>query len=145
MVFEAHAVHPSLEVDWTLDGDQAVEQTNNDFRNNMIKNMLQSGRSVQYRSTGNSLTPVVWSGDVTMWEPVKDHSKLVVGDIVFCAVQPGDRYFGHAIHNIETKSGETWWWIGNLKTPPNINGWCGKEHIFGQLYEASEVQPGRCS
>ena len=98
---------------------------------------------MQYRSTGNSLKPLVWSGDVTMWEPVTDHSQLVVGDIVFCAVQPNDRYFGHAIHKIEKYLGVTYWHIGNLKTPPNINGWCGKEHIFGQLYEASEVKPGR--
>ena len=145
MIFEAHGVHPSQEVDWTLDRDQGVEQSNCDMRNSMIKDMLQSGRSVQYRSTGNSLNPLVVSGDVTMWEPVKDHSQLVVGDVVFCCVQEGDRYFGHAIHSIVKDSGETYWWIGNLKTPPRINGWCGKEHIFGQLYEVSEVQPGRCS
>jgi hypothetical protein len=112
------------------------------MRNHLIKDMLLGGRSVQYRSTGKSLHPFVRSGDVTMWEPVTDHSILVVGDIVFCAVQDGDRFYGHAIHDIVTwTNGRTAWWIGNLNKPPHINGWCYAEHIFGRLMEISPIQP----
>ena len=136
MICEAHEVHPSQEVDWTL-GKR--EKENRLIRNLMIKKMLQSGRSVQFRSSGNSLKPKVISGDVTMWEPVKDHSLLKVGDIVFCVVQPTGRYYGHAIYSIAYWNGTKYWRISNLNEPPHINGWCYKEHIYGQLYEVSGV------
>ena len=143
MVFEAHEVHPSHEVDWTLCRDWEAEIQNRLIRNLMIKEMLQSGRSVQFRSSGNSLKPKVISGDVTMWEPVTDHSLLQISDIVFCCTQPKGLFYGHAIRYIQESRGETYWWIGNLQNPPSDNGWCCKEHIYGQLYEVSGVQADR--
>ena len=142
MLFEAHEVHPEDETDWTQNADLGDEMKLRLVRNAMIKEMLVGGRTVQYRSTGDSLKPRVRSNDVTMWEPVTDHSTLVVGDIVFCAVQEGDRFYGHAIHEIGTwHNGQTYWMIGNLKNPPHINGWCYAEHIFGRLMEVSPIQP----
>ena len=145
MVFEAHEVHPSHEVDWTLCRDWEAERQNRLIRNLMIKEMLQSGRSVQFRSSGDSLKPKVLSGDVTMWEPVTDYSKLKINDIVFCSPQPKGWFYGHAIQHIEERHGQMYWWIANRKKPPNSNGWCGKDDIFGQLYEVSGVQAGRCA
>ena len=142
MIVEAHRVHPSEEIDWTLhDGDEEWEERDRAIRNGMITDLLTSGRSVQYRSTGHSLKPVVYSGDVTMWGPVTDHSTLVVGDIVFCLVQPTQRYYGHAIHMIGDWGGKTFWQIGNLKDPPHMNGWCYAEHIYGVVFEVSGIQP----
>ena len=103
--------------------------------------MLKSGRSVQFRSSGDSLKPMVRSGDVTMWEPVTDHSLLEVGEVVFCAVQPGDRFYGHMMHHIGYYFGTKYWNIGNMKDPVHINGWCYAEHIYGRLMETSSVQP----
>ena len=125
-----------------------MEAHDRDVRDCMIKDMLMSGRSVQYRSSGSSLTPVVHSGDVTMWEPVTDHSKLVVGDIVFCHVQAppyAPRYYAHAIHHIGEWFGQTYWVIGNLRNPVHINGWCYAEHIYGVLFEVSGIQHGNSS
>ena len=122
-----------------------MEAHDRDVRNCMKKDMLMSGRSVQYRSSGNSLTPVVYSGDVTMWEPVTDHSTLVVGDIVFCHVQDpphAPRFYGHAIHHIGKYGERTYYDIGNLKDPIHMNGWCYAEHIYGVLFEVSGIQPG---
>ena len=142
MLFGAHEVHPKDEIDWTQNADLGNEMKLRLVRNAMIKEMLVGGRTVQYRSTGDSLKPRVRSNDVTMWEPVKDHSLLKVGDIVFCVVQEGDRFYGHAIHEIGTwTNGKTYWMIGNLKNPPHINGWCYAEHIFGRLMEVSPIQP----
>ena len=76
-----------------------------------------------------------------MWEPVMDHSTLVVGEIVWCCVQPMRRYYGHAIHFIGEWGGKPFWQIGNLKEPPDINGWCYAEHIYGVVMEVSGVQP----
>ena len=115
----------------------------------MIKAMLSSGRPVQYRSTGNSLSPInVFSGDVTVWEPVTDPQQLVIGEVVWCQVRPSGQYFGHVIHEIneyETADGSMvrYYWIGNMETPPWYNGWCFTEDIYGVLFEASGVQPGQ--
>ena len=89
---------------------------------------------------GHSLALVVASGDVTMWEPITDHSELIVGDIVWCQVQPSQRYYGHAIHDIGDWCDQKYWMIGNLKQPPHMNGWCYVEHICGVLCEVSGIQ-----
>jgi len=135
-------VHPEDEKDWTLDADWETELSRRNVRNSMCKDMLLAGRSVQFRSSGNSLHPFVRSGDVTMWEPVKDHSLLEVGDVVFCVVQPGDRFYGHMIHEFGTWiTGMSYYVIGNMKDSMRINGWCYAEHIFGRLMEISPIQP----
>ena len=67
---------------------------------------------------------------------------LKVGDVVFCVVQPNDRFYGHMIHEIGTwMDGTIYWTIGNMRDPPRINGWCATEHIFGRLMEVSPVPP----
>ena len=144
----AHKVHPAAERDWTLEtDDKGVELELRGLRNAMIKHMLTSGRPVQYRSTGNSLRPIgVFSGDVTMWEPITDPNQLVIGEVVWCQVRPSLQYYGHVIYEIEYWENENGsmvrcFWIGNLDTPPWFNGWCYEEDIFGRLFEASGVQP----
>ena len=84
---------------------------------------------------------MVWSGDMTMWEPLHDHSLLEVGEVVFCAVQPHSRFYGHMIHEIGTWLVVPYWMIGSMKDPVHINGWCYAEHIFGRLMEISPIQP----
>ena len=143
IIFGGHEVHPSLETDWTLGtGDFDVEKALRQHRNVLVMNMLKSGRSAQFRSSGNSLWPMVKSGDVTIYEPVVDHSLLKVGEVVFCRVQTSNYFYAHMIHNIGTWDGVTYWDIGNANNPPHINGWCYAEHIFGRLMETSRVQPG---
>ena len=111
-------------------------------RNCMVRDMLLSGRSAQFRSSGNSLYPLVRSGDVSMWEPVSDHDTLELGDVVFCQVQEGDRFYAHMIQKIEYwKDGSRYWLIGNMADPPIINGWCAAKHIYGRLMEVSPVRP----
>ena len=138
-LFQAHEVHPSQVVDWTLHRDSSEELRLRKVRDHMIKDLLVSKRSVQFRSTGDSLAPRVRSGDVTMWEPVTDHSVLKVRDVVFCSVQPGDRFYGHMIHNIGDWHGTKYWDIGNISG--RINGWCFAEHIFGVLVDRSGIRP----
>ena len=105
-------------------------------------NMLKSGRSAQFRSSGNSLWPMVKSGDVAIYEPVVDHSLLTVGEVVFCRVQTSNRFYAHMIHKIEYwKDGSRYWVIGNMAEPPVINGWCAAKHIYGRLMEVSPLQP----
>ena len=58
-LFQAHEVHPSQELDWTLVKDPNEERRLREVRNYMIKDFLLSNRSVQFRSSGNSLAPMV--------------------------------------------------------------------------------------
>ena len=139
-MFEAFEIDPRQEVDWAEATDNHDERQVQSARSYMIMDLLKSKRSVQYRSTGNSLWPMVRSGDVTMWEPVTDVSTLVVGDVVFCCVQPSGFFYGHMIHKIGTWYETTYWDIGNMKHPPHINGWCYAEHIYGRLMEVSPIQ-----
>ena len=71
-----------------------TETKNEHFRraivNAMIKMQLQRGIMVQYVSAGHSLHPLVHCGDSCLLEPVMDPSLLMIGDIVFCEVQPGN-------------------------------------------------------
>ena len=113
-------------------------------RNVMMKAQLQKGTSVQYRSSGWSLWPTVHTDDCCLFEPVLDPGLLREGDIVFCQVQPGDRYFAHKILKIEwfkaaasaTPAGHTMtrcFTIGNNRG--HANGWCLDHHIYGRLVE----------
>ena len=110
----------------------------------MMKKQLQSGKSAQYRSSGNSLYPRVWSGDCCLFEPVFDCKNLKEGDIVFCEVQRGNRFYAHKILSIRwdhstAASAHTEWrrvfTIGNNRNPPRENGWCFDEHMYGRLVE----------
>ena len=141
ILYQAHEIHPADEVDWTLGGDREDELKKRKIRNALAEEILRSKRSVKFRSTGNSLYPLVQTDDVTMWEPIFDHAKLQVGDVVFCRVQKSNAYYGHMIHEIGYYGRRKYWAIGNMKNPPHINGWCYAEHIFGQLMEVSPVPP----
>jgi hypothetical protein len=118
-------------------------------RNVMIKAQLQAGRSVLYRSSGWSLYPRVWSNDQTTYEPVISDNMVQVDDIVFCEVQPGNRFYAHLVLRKEwsrarlagmsaslaecVMGGEWKFTIGNISG--RENGWCRIEHIYGRLAE----------
>ena len=102
----------------------------------MIKEALLEGKAIKYRSSGWSLYPKVHSNDECTYAPIENGEQdIEEGDIVFCEVQPGDRFYAH---NVKAK----WWdnvhegWyftISNLSG--RENGWCGVEHIYGRLVE----------
>ena len=66
----------------------------------ILRDLLGSGWPVEFRCTGNSLSPFLRPGCVTRWEPVHSTRTLEVGDVVFCAPQPGGRIYHHMIHSI---------------------------------------------
>ena len=117
------------------------------LRNVMCKTQLQKGWKVEYKSGGNSLSPRVKWNETCLFEPVVDTDKLKVNDIVFCEVQPGNRFFAHLILDIELVNRDfprtaasarkrrtelrRKFIIGNNKGI--INGHCFDEHIYGLL------------
>ena len=128
-------VRPSLDVDWTLcPEDWAKELRHRLVRNTMIKEALLDGKAIKYRSSGWSLYPKVHSNDECTYAPfLQDEQDIEEGDIVFCEVQPGDRFYAHFVK-------AKWWddvYQGWYFTISNLsgreNGWCGVQHIYGRL------------
>ena len=72
------------------------------LRNSRIKDLLQEGRTITFRSEGWSLWPKVSSMDATTYEPVKSAEDVGETDIVFCEVQPGDRFCARMVKS-------KWW------------------------------------
>ena len=107
----------------------------------IMKHALQEGQPVQFQSSGNSLAPLVWSGDTCFLWPVPPDRKILPGDIVFAHVQPRDRYYVHLVWSKEeytdpeTKVVRPFWTIGNNKKgdKSRVNGWVFRQHIFGYL------------
>ena len=92
------------------------------------------GQHVCFRSSGWCLWPRVRSNDQCAYEPVRAEEQVNVGDIVFCQVQPLDKFYAH---NVKAKgkwtNGRTYFTIANLKG--RENGWCFIEHIYGRLID----------
>jgi len=84
---------------------------------------LQAGETISFRPRGNSMTGKIESGQLCTVQPVK--TELKVGDIVLCKVA-GKQY----LHLIKAIQGERFQ-IGNNKG--HINGWVGRNCIFGNL------------
>ena len=99
------------------------------------------GDLVQFKSSGNSLWPLVHSGDICWFTPNIPGCEIKVGDIVFCHVQPKDRYYCHLVWKASTYIAENGvdkrcFVIGNNKPAgqgQTCNGWCPLEKIYGIL------------
>jgi hypothetical protein len=127
------APSPLLDVDWTLCEDRGEEMKRRKMRNEMIKDKLKAGRSVCYRSSGWSLYPRVHCNDQTTYDPVTSDDQVQVGDIVFCQVQPYDRFFAHLVKEKIWRNAAWCFIISNIAG--YVNGWCFIEHIYGRLVE----------
>ena len=122
-------------MDWTLcPEDWAKELRLRAQRNELIKEQLKLGKPMIYRSSGWSLYPRVHSNDMCFYDPVMYADEVNENDIVFCQVQPGDRFFAHVVSRKWFQNGEWYFTISNLKG--RENGWCSMEHIYGRLIRA---------
>ncbi|MFN8397177.1 MAG: S24 family peptidase [Bacteroidia bacterium] len=83
---------------------------------------LKQGETVQFRPRGNSMAGKIESGQLVTVEPIGERV-LQKGDIVLCKVN-GVQY----LHLIKAIQGERFQ-IGNNRG--RINGWVGKNAIFG--------------
>ena len=65
-----------LDFDWTIaPGNKAKEFALREIRNRLIKNQLERGRKVAYRSSGWSCYPAISSNDLCYYAPV--HKRLL--------------------------------------------------------------------
>jgi hypothetical protein len=147
---------PQYHQDWTIvKGSNynpkawAREKQLRDQRDILIRESLTEGKSVFYKSSGNSMWPLVQSGDACRFHPIqavtandapiqKKASKIDVGDIVFCKVE--EQFFAHIVQKAERslhpepgRKYRTKFCIGNIQG--HINGWCYRKDIFGILVD----------
>ena len=92
---------------------------------------LQCGEVVQFRPSGNSMTPRIKSKQLVTVEPLGD-AALAVGDIVLCKVN--GREFLHLIRSSRRDGDEIVYQIGNNKG--FINGWT--KAVFGRLSKVED-------
>ena len=86
---------------------------------------LQNGETFTTSEKGNSMTPLIKSGQEHKLAPVK-YEDVSVGDIVYCKVH--GRFYTHLV---KAKNDDKGCLIGNNKG--NINGWT--KQIFGKVIE----------
>jgi len=92
------------------------------------KEKLANGESVQFRPRGNSMSPIIGSGDQVTVEPVTE-ADLKKGDVVFCCVK--GKYYVHLVQAIQEKMGGRRFQIGNNKN--HTNGTIGFNSVFGKV------------
>lgn len=85
---------------------------------------LREGHTCHVTGYGQSMTPILKSGQTVVCEPVTQETKLNKNDIVLCKV--GGHYYLHKI--VATKAGDRFT-IGN--NHGHINGTIGRRNIFG--------------
>ena len=91
---------------------------------------LSRGETVLVRGIGNSMTPILKSGEVNTISPVGD-AKLEKGDIVLAKV--GKSVYLHKISAIKNMKKNTLYQISN--NHGHVNGWTSK--VYGRLIAPS--------
>ena len=135
------ALGPEWDIDYTRQGwpDWGTEKLRRRERDFYIKAQLKRGLNAYYRSSGWSLYPYVESGDGCTYSPVTSQNQVKVEDIVFCEVQPGNRFYAHMVLEAqEGSSGKMRYIIGNANG--HQNGWCHIEHICGRLVKVERCR-----
>jgi signal peptidase I len=95
---------------------------------------LKQGKKVQFRPKGNSMQPIIESGNLVTVEPIEDHKKIKKGDVVFCKVK--GNYYVHLVTAVQQKMGGMRFQISNNKN--HTNGWVGEDQVFGKVTTVEE-------
>ena len=113
-----------------------------------MRELLLANIPVQFCSTGWSLHPLIESNEACHLKPVGSNTDDVVpGDIVFCLVQPNNRYYVHLVwrkyvYHAPDGVDRLTFVIGNNKQPggggKKKNGWCYREHLIGKVYRTGK-------
>ncbi len=85
---------------------------------------LQNGEVFITSEKGNSMVPLIYSGQEHELSPVNNWEDIEVGDIIYCKVH--GRFFTHLV---KSKNQEKGLQIGNNKG--HINGWT--KQVFGKV------------
>lgn len=95
-------------------------------KNEMIhykEKLLAEGKTFETSEKGNSMTPLIKSGEKHILTPV-DITNVVVGDIVFCKVKGS--YYTHLVTAKDEKKG-----VQISNNHGHINGWT--KNVYGKV------------
>ena len=92
-------------------------------RRNFKLERLQAGETFTTSEKGNSMVPLIMSGQEHVLEPAT-LSEVAVGDIVYCKVKGS--FYTHLVKAVEPTKGVL---IGNNKG--GVNGWT--RQVFGKV------------
>lgn len=93
--------------------------------NSVTANKLREGTTCIVQGFGNSMLPLIHSGQIVEVVPVQESDNLSLGDIVLCKVK--GRYFLHLVSAIRDKQYQI---SNNHKF---VNGWITKNSIYGKV------------
>jgi phage repressor protein C with HTH and peptisase S24 domain len=96
-----------------------------DKENAITAQKLLNGETCLVQGFGNSMTPILKSGQVCEVSPIEDYSSLNKGDIVLCKVRGH-----HYLHLISAIKGNQFQISNNHK---HVNGWVTKKNIYGKV------------
>ena len=96
--------------------------------NRLAATALQSGATITIQGFGNSMTPILSSGQKVLVAPITEEIKLKKRDIVLCKVR-GNYY----LHLISARKGNQFQISNNHK---HVNGWITIKNIFGVVTES---------
>lgn len=88
--------------------------------------VLASGKSCVVMGIGNSMTPILKSGQCVVVDPITETTVISKNDIVFCKAR--GHYYIHLVHGVRN-NGQ--YLIGN--NHGKFNGWITKNNIFGKV------------
>jgi hypothetical protein len=89
-------------------------------------NEVSSGKTIQFRPVGNSMTPLIKSGQLVTVSP--DRSDLKIGDVVLCRVK------GRILLHLLSAVNGTRFQISN--NHGKINGYAS--HIYGKVIKVED-------
>lgn len=93
--------------------------------NHLTAQKLKEGQTCIVQGFGNSMMPLINSGQIVEVVPVKESDKLQLGDIVLCKVK--GRYF---LHLVSALRGNQYQISSNHNY---VNGWVTVKSIFGKV------------
>ena len=88
---------------------------------------LAKGETVEFRPKGNSMKPLIKSGDLVVVEPLSNEYVIEKGDIVLCKVKGA-----HYLHLVSAIQGER---LQISNNRGHVNGWISRNAIYGRLTE----------
>ena len=105
-----------------------MEFTFSGKENKITADHLRAGETCKVTGYGNSMVPILKSGQSVICIPVKEETALNKRDIVLCKVN--GHFYLHLIHAIRN---DKTYLIGN--NHGHMNGWVNKNNIFGVVAE----------
>lgn len=86
---------------------------------------LSKGETVKFRPHGNSMVPIVYSGQLVTVAPAKD-TPFGIGSVVLCKVNGR-----MMLHKVTAIGSDGRYQISN--NHGHINGWCKPDAVFGVM------------